>query len=248
LGYRVVSRELLYETVQRRHQITGETLSTLLADAPRFRAPDMAQREGRVSVAEQRRHLFAAVQDSLCELVRDDDVAYHGYAGHQLLLGVSHVLRVRLVAPRARRIELAMQRLGINKTDASRHIDQVDNERVRWTQNVFGVRWDDPLLFDLVLNLDAMSLDEIADIVSYVARLPRFQATAESRQRLADVHLGASVAARLLSDATLGRLPVQVSAEGGNVRIVGVTGESQAKLAEEMARALEGVVSVQLGA
>jgi hypothetical protein len=206
----------------------------------------MARRDTRQSLAARRRLLFVALQASLCELLQDDDAVYHGYAGHLLLPGVAHVVRTRIVAPRPQRVQMAMDREALTRNDASRKIDQVDHERSRWTQAIFGVRWDDPLLFDVVLNLECMSLDEAADIVVHTTKLPRFQATAASRTKMADVHLAASVAAALLGDATLAKLPVEIQAERGVVKLLGI-GPGAIDGATTIARQVEGVKLVVAG-
>jgi cytidylate kinase len=246
LGYRLVSRELLYETIEQRHGIVAREVADALEQAPRHDAPEMASRDTRQTLAASRRLLFVALQCSLCELLEEDGAVYHGYAGHLLLPGVSHVLRVRIVAPRSQRIEMAMQREGLTRNAASRRIDEVDGERARWTQAFFGVRWDDPLLFDLVLNLEHMSLDEVAATVVEATTLGRFQATEDSRQRLADLCLASRVAAKLHAAPELPSLSVEVVASAGAVRLTGVA-SSQVGAALALATAVDGVRSVQLG-
>jgi cytidylate kinase len=246
LGYRTVSRELLYQTVETRHGITAAEASEMAEQAPRHCGPEMADRDTRQSVGAARRLLFVTMQSALCELLQEDGVIYHGNAGHLLLPGVSHVLRVRIVAPRGMRIEMAMQREGLTRTAASRKIDQVDGERARWTQAFFDARWGDPLLFDIVFNLEQLSVDEAAATVVQATKLNRFQATPESRQKLADLWLASRVAAALHAEPKLATLSVEVSAASGVVKLLGV-GANRCEAAVALAGRVEGVKAVQLG-
>jgi len=100
LGYRLVSREVL-SAAAARYGIAEEKLTRALE-----RAPGLWERLGH-----ERRLYLTYIQAALCEALQADDVVYHGHAGHLLLRGISHVLRVRLIAPLAYRIGAAMDQL-----------------------------------------------------------------------------------------------------------------------------------------
>ena len=103
LGYKVVSREELVQESARRYGVDEKSLQKGLEEAPRFWDRFRVDRRIYVSVA----------QATLCHLVRTDDVVYHGHAGHLLLRGVGHVLRVRIIMPMNQRIPLAVQEHGL---------------------------------------------------------------------------------------------------------------------------------------
>jgi cytidylate kinase len=226
LGYRTVSREMLYSRVRQDYGVTEDELVQIMTWAPTRLA---AESDGR-------RRLFASIQAALCELLRDDDVVYHGQAGHLLLPDVRHVVRVRLIAPRTRRIEMAMEREEINPQQASVKIDQVDAERARWTEFVFGANWADPALYDLLLNLERMTLDSAAALVSDAVALPDFQTTAESRARLDALSIRSAVLARLLNDPTIADLELKVEVVGDQAVISGLADRRRAEQVLEVAR------------
>jgi cytidylate kinase len=89
LGYKVVSREELVQESARRYGVDEKSLQKGLEEAPRFWDRFRVDRRIYVSVA----------QATLCHLVQSDNVVYHGHAGHLLLRGVGHVLRVRIIMP-----------------------------------------------------------------------------------------------------------------------------------------------------
>ena len=236
-GYRVVSREQLYERARVVYGISVEEFVGLME-----RAPSALHRGAR-----QSRRLLVALQATMCELVLDDNVIYHGHSGHLFLPDVAHVVRVRLIAPRGVRVEMAMQREGISEYEANVKIDQVDAERTRWSLFFYGHQWGDPAQYDVTLNLDRMSVEDAAVIVGDMTMLPPFQTTEASRRRLRDVALESLVKARLMFDPVMGGADVEVEARDGHVRLIGVAGEQHALWAKEQVGRLPGVAHVDAG-
>jgi cytidylate kinase len=235
LGYRVVSRELLYERVQAKYGVAIEQLAELME-----RAPNIFDRSAR-----QGRRLLVALQAAFCELVSEDSAVYHGQSGHLFLPGVSHVVRVRLIAPRAKRIEMATQREGITEYQASLKIDQVDAERMRWSLFFYGLQWGDPAIYDLTLNLERLSVEDAAEAVARVAGLPTFATTEASRQRLQDLTLQSSIKAQLMAESSIGLGDLDVEVVAGQVRIVGGVGDRLLFDLVERVRRLPGVARVE---
>jgi len=58
-------------------------------------------------------------------------LADHLHAGQQLLAGVGHVLKVRVIAPLERRAKVAMEQRQIGYEAALKHLQRVDEERDR---------------------------------------------------------------------------------------------------------------------
>lgn len=233
LGYRSVSREMLYARVTASYGFAEEELQQIMTFTP-----------SRLDQAhERRRRLFVSIQAALCDLIKDDQAVYHGHAGHLLLPGIVHVLRVRLIAPRSKRLRMAMEREGISAQQASGRIDQVDAERARWTEFVFGANWADPALYDVVLNLERMELDEAADVVVGMVRLPSYQASPASTRELADLALSSAVTAHLLADPTTASLEVKVTARAGQVTLAGLSDPRRLDQALAVARRVPGVTA-----
>lgn len=245
LSYRTISREELYEHVQAEHGFKPEELAELLEEAPSIRT-HVAERRSRQSLGERRRQLFIAVQASLCELVTADNVAYHGYAGHLLLPGISHVFRLRLIAPRYQRIDMAMQREHLTRSEACQKIDRVDSERARWTQSFFNVDWADPLLFDMTLSLENLAIDEAADVIVHAVQLPRFRSTDESKKKMADLALASRVIARLATNPATATVPIDVVADNGAVKIVGMFHQGDVDWVSKVVQKIDGVKKLEI--
>lgn len=236
LGYRLVSRELLFERAAETYGVCAEELTELMNRMPTLHDPDTKK-------AGQR--LLAAVQASLCDLLVGDDVVYHGQVAHLLLSGVKHVFRVRLIAPRVMRVRMAMDRERLSEFEASRKVDLVDAERERWTKFFYGADVNDPTLYDMVLNLEQLSIEDAAAIVVNATRQPSNTTDDESRGRLRDLALASRIRASLMADDETAGLELHVEAENGKVKLGGLLSEAAlAKIAETL-KALPGVTMIE---
>ena len=236
LGYRTVSRELLYERARDVYGVTKAQLQEVTDRTPSMVDPKAKRRAT---------WMLTCVQASLCELLAEDDVVYHGRAGHLFFTGISHVLRVRFIAPRPVRIKMAQERERITEFEASRKIDQVDAERLRWTRFFYGVDWGDPALYDIVLNLEDLTVEDAADTLACLARLPSFQATEESRRLLHNLCLTSKVKAHLGGDPELAGVDLEISADDGRVRVAGILAEKYLARITQIVEALPGVKKLE---
>lgn len=210
LGWDVLSREVLTEAAVK-YGASEKKLAEAMA-----KGPGLWER-----FLHDRRRYLAFVQAALCEKALGDRIVYHGHAGHLLLRGVRHVLRVRLIAPVEQRISKVQQRMGMSRQDASDYVALVDRDREKWTRFLYGVDWHDPTHYDLVVNLEHLDMDGACAVVAAAAERPQFQADEASQQDLADLHLASRVRARLAANAHTAHADVEVRASAGNVEIEG---------------------------
>src|SRR5919109_2398640 len=119
LGWPCLSNEVIVEAA-RRYNVPEPELVRTFEKAPTFWE----------KLTASRRVYLTFVQAAMCEHAERGNLVYHGHAGHALLPGISHVLKVRLVAPLAYRISAVMERnSGLDRRGAVRYINQVDEER-----------------------------------------------------------------------------------------------------------------------
>lgn len=168
LGYPVVSREEIVST----SPWFGIPVEKLTAtDQP----PEFWNR-----LDEQRKAYMQLVQSGLCERGRTGNLVYHGHAAHILLPGVSHVLRVRVIADMEYRVQAAMRDQKLGRQEAEAYIEATDRERRDWVRFLYGVEWGDSSLYDLVLNLSHVSLEGACSTVAFMAKLEEFKPTPRS--------------------------------------------------------------------
>ena len=209
-GYRCTSREVLLEA-SGQYGVAQEELSEALTKKPGFLE--------RLSV--ERRHYLAYIRAALCKEAQDDNLVYHGHAGHLLLEGVPNVLRVRIIANMELRVRDAMIRNNLSRGAAERYIKKVDGERVKWTRFLYGVDWYDPSLYDIVINLDKLSYDEACDMVCLIAGMDQYKRTPESQKAVDDLVLATHLRAVIAADGSIGDEGIEVSARGSVVTIGG---------------------------
>ena len=169
----------------------------------------------------ERERYLAFIQASLCEYAKDDNMIYHGHAGHFLLKGIHHVLRLRIIADLKYRVKAAMEKHNLTEKDAEKYIEQVDKERIKWTKFLYGEDWTSPGLYDMVINLNNIDLDFVCEIIQYAIKQPQFKTTPESAKAMNDLLVSSRVKAALaqVSQIRLGYLDVK--ADNGNVVVIG---------------------------
>jgi hypothetical protein len=191
-----------------------------------------------------KRYLYLAlIQAALAEAVRSGKAVYHGLAGHLLLKGAPTLLRLRIVAPLEFRIGMARERLNLNREEAITHIGKMDQDRRRWTQLLYGVDWGDPALYDLVINLERISIQQACLLVISMIGQPEFLFTPAREAEMNDLALACRVRAALALDPFTSNLEVDVEATSGAVLIRGSLFD-QVEEVERAAHAIPGVASL----
>jgi cytidylate kinase len=94
-----------------------------------------------------------------------------GRAAPAVLERQADALHVKLVAPRAWRIDVAAARLGVPPAQAAAVLDDTDKMRARYTREYYRRDWDDPVHFHMVLNTAALGLDGATEAVVGRARI-----------------------------------------------------------------------------
>jgi cytidylate kinase len=190
---------------------------------------------------------LAYIQAALTEEVKEGKAIYHGLAGHLLLKSAPHVLRVRIIAPLDMRIVMLQDRLKYNRKEAIVHIQKMDQDRRKWTQFLYGVDWADSSLYDVVLNLEHITIDKACDTLCSMLIGGSFDFTPECRRVMQDLALASRVRAHLAQDAATSELELEVVSHEGAVSISGeVFGPDQAKEIRRIARLVPGVRGVHM--
>ncbi len=235
LGYRLISREVLIRAAKQ-YGVAVDKLERALTDKP-----GLLERIGL-----ERVHFLAYIQAALCDEVKQDNVVYHGNAGHLLLKGIPHVICVRVMANKEFRVKKAMEIAHVDERRALKRIKQRDSERADWTWFLYNVDWLDPSLYDVVVNFDHISPDTGCRIVSLAAQQPQFQPTPEAEQMLADLTLASEVRARMATDGKGRDRNINVEARNGIVTIRGtVSSMEDADLMKSISSKVTGVHEVR---
>lgn len=227
LGYRCISREVILKASGIYH-IPEIKLVKAIHDAPsvldRFSGGKLAY--------------IAYYKSALARLVREDNIVYHGLAGHVLLKGVPHVLKVRIIADLADRVRDEMKRETLSEKEARSMILKDDEERRKWTQSLYGADPWDSSLYDLVVHIDRFTVSNAVDFVCEAAALEPFKANKESQQKMDDLALASQIKAALVSLNP----EVAVMSEYGNVLVYTRADDRLARKMREKIKALSSEI------
>lgn len=102
--------------------------------------------------------------ETLLSLAGQADSVFLG-RGADLILPRDHGFRVRLVAPEADRLRSFAATLGLPPSRAKSEMERIEQERSRFFQRHFGVEPDDPMRYDITINLVRFSLDQAAAMI-----------------------------------------------------------------------------------
>jgi len=235
LEYRCVDREVIVERAAA-HGVSQDVLRDALQKPPGF-----------LERFSHKRYVYLTlIQAALTEEVKNGNAIYHGNAGHLLLRGGPNVLRTRIIAPLEFRLRIAQDRLKYGRDEAIAYLQKSDEDRQKWSHFLYGVNWGDASLYDIVINLEKMGIEEACHVISGLARESCFEFTDESRKRMDDLVLASRVKADLVIDPKTSDLELDVQAFEGAVTIMGKVRLNEVEDIERVAGATPGVTAVHL--
>jgi len=163
----------------------------------------------------EREKNVACLKVVLAGLIQVDNQLLYGYTGHLLPGSIPHVLKVCVIANFDYRVKQVMQAERKSEKEAQRIILSDDKERLQWTQYLFDKLPYDEDLYDIIIPMHDMSVDEAVDIICTQARGKAVQTTPEARSAAEDFMLAAAVNLALVEAGH----DVDVTAEHGKVTI-----------------------------
>jgi cytidylate kinase len=178
------------------------------------------------------------------------NVVLRGWGATCLLREVPHVVTVRITRPFEKRVAWLMENLGIDDEAFARaEVRRSDEAHASRMHALFGVAWGDPLLYDLALNTDRVSVESAAAQILQLAARPEFQDTKASHAQLADLALAATVRGALKENEATREVNIDIAARKGKVALRGIVlnekeGKEVARVAGKVAGA--GKVDNQL--
>jgi cytidylate kinase len=108
-------------------------------------------------------------QESLRKLIlgvaKEDGAVILGRGAHYFLREMGNCYRFRLIAPMEWRTRYAVEKLGLSLAQAQKVLDRKDKNQAWFHRLVCGEGYDDPLLFNLILNMGLVSFEKAVAIV-----------------------------------------------------------------------------------
>ncbi len=169
-----------------------------------------------------------------------------GWGATCLLRPVPHVVCVRITRSLKNRVEWLMADLKTDDAEfAEAEIRRSDHAHASRMNAQFGVTWGDPVLYDLVLNTDRVSVESCVEQIRLLVHRPEFAETPESRALLTNMALQARVRAALKEHPATADIRVTISADQGLVTLRGIVLNTEERTqTESVAAGVNGVTGV----
>lgn len=165
-----LSREQVVDYSEDRYE-TKNFLARLFGGSPRTVKTLSVRQEdahGNVTITEKsldEGQSVALIRSAIYAAYDAGNTIIVGRGGQAILQEKRDVLHVRVVAPLGTRIARLQQREGWTVEAAEQHIIRHDRATAEYLGRFFGIRWDDPELYHLVLNTGKLSTDGAAQII-----------------------------------------------------------------------------------
>jgi cytidylate kinase len=173
LGYTCISREILLQASQD-FNIPEIQLIRAIEDSPSILDRFTRKKE----------KFVAYIRAALLKNVQKDNVVYHGLFGHFFLQDIPHVLKVRIVGDLEARVADEVKREGISAAKAREVIVRDDEERRKWALHLYGSDAWDATLYDMVIHLKTITVDDAVSLLVHTLRFSGFKTTPESQQAI----------------------------------------------------------------
>jgi cytidylate kinase len=183
------------------------------------------------------------------ELAKKGNAVFLGRGSHILLKSFSCALHIRVTASVERRVQNLIER-GFHREGALKAIERSDHERGAFIRFAFGVDWENPGLYDVILNMDKLTVLLAVDTVIQMARSDEIKACSIDAMKSMEMMGLARRAEAALIEAGLTYGPttsIAVSVvEPGKIRLSGLAENQATKTrAENLLKALRGVESIE---
>lgn len=167
----------------------------------------------------EKEHFLAFITRVLCERVLENNLVFHGRAGHLAVPGLTHVLRIRTKIETETHIEEVINRLSLDRLKAGKYVERVDEDISRWVRTMYNISGDPWAGYDLAINLDRVDVGGSTTALCGFVQLPEFMATPASAHVLENLLLAARVRIALARDERTWAASFSVRAEAGHLTV-----------------------------
>ena len=184
--------------------------------------------------------------EEVLEAAARGNVVLRGWGATALLRSVAHVPCIRILRPFAKRVQWLMTELDTDDVEiAEAEIRRSDEANASRMHEQFGVNWGEPVLFDLVLNADRLSVDTCVQQIKALLTRPEFTETEASRATLLALAVHARVRAALRANEATREVNVTIEGQGDRIALRGiVVNAAERASAEQVVAAVPGVGAV----
>ncbi len=169
-----------------------------------------------------------------------------GRGGQALLGGLAGALHVRLIAPLPLRIARLQEAYRCDRQKAEQMLRHTDRDRAGFHRFFFNIDWEEPSLYDLVINTGRMAVEGVVELIAAAVReVSKRAEPGQTERQLEDLCLKQEIETRILYTE---RLPVkflETEVRDGVVTLTGtVSTQAAVSRCAEVAAEVPGVKEV----
>lgn len=106
------------------------------------------------------------VPDLLVQLAEEHDLVIIGRGSQALFQDRPGTLHVRIVGSRKFRVQQLQFHEGLSARESRHRIRQLESQRDRYIRFLYRLNWADPSLYDLVLRMDRLSIEQALNVLT----------------------------------------------------------------------------------
>jgi cytidylate kinase len=110
------------------------------------------------------------VESMVRRLAEDSSFVIAGFPAQVILGKAGRAIHALVVAPLATRVQRMVLREDLPPNVAERVLRESDRDRLEFYRRIYDVQWDDPALYDCVLNTARLGIEPAAEVIIIAAR------------------------------------------------------------------------------
>jgi cytidylate kinase len=194
----------------------------------------------------------ALAQSHILDCALSGKVVILGRGGNFLLENIPYALRIRLVAPIEARLKRATQDQScndfvcVNIDTTQRLLEKADRESENFIRSEFGKDWNDPMAYDMTLNMAGFGVEEMVKTLIILLETREKLRDAQAENHLKKRALVARVKAAILTNPAFSVPTLEVLDIGEEIVLKGVVHNvKEHRSIEEEAKRIAGSMPVR---
>ena len=204
IGYELIDESLVKETAKR-YSVSEDKLKATL--------------DGQVSflnnIKHEREKNTAYLKSTLSDIVKNDNVIYHGLASLLLPKNITHILRICITANHEYRIKQYIKIKDISENKVKKIIEKEDENQFDWIQYLYNLSPWDKSLYDIFIPMHSSSINNAVTLISENVNKKALATTPESQKSLNDFILASKVNIPLVENG----YDLDVISDDGNITL-----------------------------
>ena len=205
LDYKCIKGSEVLSEASGRYDVPMEKLKEALETTPSFRD----------SFSSVRTRNLAYIQAAFLSVLGQDKVVYHGREGHLFVEGLSHILKVRLMADFEERLQRKVEAEKVPEKKAREMLRKESEFTRNYSRLMFGLEEADSAGFDLEIDVSRIGPERSVNIITETAGDVKFQPVTYSLKCLTDSELAGRIRAAFVDSYP----DIRVQVRDGSVSI-----------------------------